>query len=315
MNSIASRLRSTFLIQSLLCPWFLISHRRKFCCSQCLVTTWDGTEICTGDHYYNPVFEVESCIPCYLSQVLFLQILAELKSQKIPLYQFPVDDETVRQINTELNVIRFLLCFVFSNTFPQFVEQKNSEMCPSVVFLLNFALEFRKKWHFLVFLLFSSTVVYLRSSFRSRLLEVQILWRKTMANRCGLDATRGAWSRVTIYLYKSNLWLHARSQKDHNSGLCIIWGNGFWMGRRIQKPHLPKGFGKMESCCEFSVENEEHCDFVKLREALLRTNVDALVERTHSVLYEQYRRERLVQMGVQDGETGPKMIETFVQVI
>lgn len=31
------------------------------------------------------------------------------------------------------------------------------------------------------------------------------------------------------------------------------------------------------------VENEDHCDFVKLREALLRTNVEALRERTHTV--------------------------------
>lgn len=33
----------------------------------------------------------------------------------------------------------------------------------------------------------------------------------------------------------------------------------------------------------FLVENEQHCDFVKLREALIRTNVDSLRERTHNV--------------------------------
>lgn len=62
------------------------------------------------------------------------------------------------------------------------------------------------------------------------------------------------------------------------------------------------------------VENEEHCDFVKLREAVLRTNVDALRERTHNVLYEAYRRERLRAMKVGDGDTGPKMMEAFAQV-
>uniref|UniRef100_A0A0R3RYI2 Septin-type G domain-containing protein n=1 Tax=Elaeophora elaphi TaxID=1147741 RepID=A0A0R3RYI2_9BILA len=61
------------------------------------------------------------------------------------------------------------------------------------------------------------------------------------------------------------------------------------------------------------VENEEHCDFVKLREAVLRTNVDALRERTHRVLYETYRRERLRAMKVGDGDTGPKMMEAFAQ--
>ena len=33
----------------------------------------------------------------------------------------------------------------------------------------------------------------------------------------------------------------------------------------------------------FIVENEDHCDFVKLREALLRVNVEDLRERTHKV--------------------------------
>ncbi|CAJ0942881.1 unnamed protein product, partial [Mesorhabditis belari] len=49
------------------------------------------------------------------------------------------------------------------------------------------------------------------------------------------------------------------------------------------------------------VENEDHCDFVKLRDALLRTNVDSLRERTHSVLYENYRRERL-RSSMNDGD-------------
>ncbi|VDK28283.1 unnamed protein product [Anisakis simplex] len=65
--------------------------------------------------------------------------------------------------------------------------------------------------------------------------------------------------------------------------------------------------------CDFSVENEEHCDFVKLREAILRTNVDSLRERTHRVLYEKYRRSRLRAMKVGDGDTGPKMMEAFAE--
>ncbi|KAL3085163.1 hypothetical protein niasHS_010232 [Heterodera schachtii] len=61
------------------------------------------------------------------------------------------------------------------------------------------------------------------------------------------------------------------------------------------------------------VENEEHCDFVKLREAMLRINEDSLRDRTHTVLYERYRRERLKQMKIGDGDAGPKMMEAFVQ--
>ncbi|EFP05995.1 CRE-UNC-61 protein [Caenorhabditis remanei] len=61
------------------------------------------------------------------------------------------------------------------------------------------------------------------------------------------------------------------------------------------------------------VENEQHCDFVKLREALLRTNVDEMRQRTHESLYENYRRDRLRQMKIGDGETGPKIIEKLAQ--
>jgi len=61
------------------------------------------------------------------------------------------------------------------------------------------------------------------------------------------------------------------------------------------------------------VENEEHCDFVALREALLRVNVEDLRVRTHTHLYEQFRRERLQMMGLGDGGTGPKMAEIIAQ--
>jgi septin family protein len=74
---------------------------------------------------------------------------------------------------------------------------------------------------------------------------------------------------------------------------------------------LPKGFIYTLAC---TVENEEHCDFVALREALLRVNVEDLRVRTHTYLYEQFRRERLQSMGLGDGGTGPKMAEIIAQV-
>eukprot|EP00096_Caligus_rogercresseyi_P015082 TRINITY_DN753_c0_g1_i2.p1 TRINITY_DN753_c0_g1~~TRINITY_DN753_c0_g1_i2.p1 ORF type:complete len:433 (+),score=150.95 TRINITY_DN753_c0_g1_i2:63-1301(+) len=48
------------------------------------------------------------------------------------------------------------------------------------------------------------------------------------------------------------------------------------------------------------VENKNHCDFVKLREMLIRTNMEDLRDTTHSKLYEIYRKERLQQMGFSD---------------
>lgn len=46
----------------------------------------------------------------------------------------------------------------------------------------------------------------------------------------------------------------------------------------------------------FSVENESHCDFVKLREMLIRTNMEDMREKTHTKHYEVYRKKRLEQV-------------------
>jgi septin 6/8/11 len=48
------------------------------------------------------------------------------------------------------------------------------------------------------------------------------------------------------------------------------------------------------------VDNESHCDFVKLREMLIRTNMQDLIETTHSKHYEMFRRARLSEMGFTD---------------
>jgi len=48
------------------------------------------------------------------------------------------------------------------------------------------------------------------------------------------------------------------------------------------------------------IENEDHCDFVKLREMLVRTNMEDLREKTHDLHYETYRRRRLLDMGLGD---------------
>jgi septin family protein len=44
------------------------------------------------------------------------------------------------------------------------------------------------------------------------------------------------------------------------------------------------------------VENELHCDFVKLREMLIRTNMEDMREKTHNRHYELYRKKRLEQV-------------------
>ena len=50
------------------------------------------------------------------------------------------------------------------------------------------------------------------------------------------------------------------------------------------------------------MENENHCDFTRLREMLIRTNMEDLCDATHAKHYELYRKERLKQMGFEEGD-------------
>ena len=52
-----------------------------------------------------------------------------------------------------------------------------------------------------------------------------------------------------------------------------------------------------------AVENETHSDFVRLREMLVRTNMEDLRETTHSRHYERYRRAKLQLLGLSDNDT------------
>ncbi|XP_045394694.1 septin-6 isoform X2 [Lemur catta] len=56
----------------------------------------------------------------------------------------------------------------------------------------------------------------------------------------------------------------------------------------------------------FLVENEAHCDFVKLREMLIRVNMEDLREQTHTRHYELYRRCKLEEMGFKDTDPDNK---------
>ncbi|CAO1386983.1 unnamed protein product [Diamesa hyperborea] len=56
------------------------------------------------------------------------------------------------------------------------------------------------------------------------------------------------------------------------------------------------------------VENEAHCDFVKLREMLIRTNMEDMREKTHTRHYELYRQRRLEQMGFTDVDSENKPV-------
>jgi len=61
-------------------------------------------------------------------------------------------------------------------------------------------------------------------------------------------------------------------------------------GRQVRGRSYPWGV--------VEVDNEDHCDFVKLRQMLVRTYMEELREYTNDVLYENWRTEKLLSMGV-----------------
>lgn len=61
-------------------------------------------------------------------------------------------------------------------------------------------------------------------------------------------------------------------------------------GRKVRGRKYPWGV--------IEVDNEDHCDFVKLRQMLIRTHMEELKEHTNNALYENYRSDKLTQMGV-----------------
>ncbi|WVQ63764.1 uncharacterized protein L199_001918 [Kwoniella botswanensis] len=66
-------------------------------------------------------------------------------------------------------------------------------------------------------------------------------------------------------------------------------------GRQVRGRAYPWGV--------IEVDNEDHCDFVKLRQMLVRTHMEELREHTNDVLYENYRTDKLKAMGVAQDES------------
>ncbi|WBW74278.1 mitotic septin Spn1 [Schizosaccharomyces osmophilus] len=73
---------------------------------------------------------------------------------------------------------------------------------------------------------------------------------------------------------------------------AIIASNSFVIngdGRRVRARKYPWGV--------VEIDNEDHSDFPKLREMLIRTHLEELKDRTND-LYETYRTERLIKSGI-----------------
>ncbi|KAL8871793.1 MAG: hypothetical protein Q9174_002451 [Haloplaca sp. 1 TL-2023] len=61
------------------------------------------------------------------------------------------------------------------------------------------------------------------------------------------------------------------------------------------------------------VDNEDHCDFVKLRQMLIRTHMEELKEHTNNSLYENYRSDKLMSLGIPQDQTVFKEVNPAVK--
>jgi septin 7 len=68
--------------------------------------------------------------------------------------------------------------------------------------------------------------------------------------------------------------------------------------REVQTPDGRTVRGRVYPWGVVEVDNEDHCDFVKLRQMLVRTYMEELREHTHAVLYENWRTDKLTSMGI-----------------
>lgn len=71
-------------------------------------------------------------------------------------------------------------------------------------------------------------------------------------------------------------------------------------GRKVRGRKYPWGV--------IEVDNEEHCDFIKLRQMLIRTHMEELKEYTNEVLYESYRTQKLASGVIQTNENNIKYV-------
>ncbi|KAI0734621.1 cell division control/GTP binding protein [Fomitopsis betulina] len=77
-------------------------------------------------------------------------------------------------------------------------------------------------------------------------------------------------------------------------------------GRKVRGRAYPWGV--------VEVDNEDHCDFVKLRQMLVRTYMEELREYTNDVLYENWRTEKLLSMGVVQDSSVFKEINPAIRI-
>jgi len=103
---------------------------------------------------------------------------------------------------------------------------------------------------------------------------------------------------VSIYQFPLDDETVAETNKENNQHLpfAVVGSNEFVKvgSKEVRARQYPWGV--------VQVENENHCDFTRLREMLIRTNMEDMCDSTHAKHYELYRKDRLKQMGFEEGD-------------
>ncbi|CAE6468623.1 unnamed protein product [Rhizoctonia solani] len=84
--------------------------------------------------------------------------------------------------------------------------------------------------------------------------------------------------------------------------------------KQVETPDGRAVRGRVYPWGVIEVDNEDHCDFVKLRQMLIRTYMEELREHTNLVLYENYRSDKLLAMGVTQDHSVFKEINPAAKV-
>ncbi|ODM98331.1 Septin-2 [Orchesella cincta] len=111
-------------------------------------------------------------------------------------------------------------------------------------------------------------------------------------------------SGVNIYMFPSE-------DGDDKAEKGVMYPLAIVGGRDLVQVGVKMVRGRQYPWGTVEVENEAHCDFVKLRELLIRTNIEDLRELTHERHYELYRKNRLESLGFNDDDIDGNPLGVF----
>ncbi|KAF2349700.1 Septin-type guanine nucleotide-binding (G) domain [Trinorchestia longiramus] len=276
------------------------------------------------------------------------RITQEIKSNGIHLYQFPTDDETIAKTNSEMNAqmpfavvgstdfVRVGNKMVRARQYPwgtvqveseshcdftklrEMLIRTNMEDMREVTHSCHYELYRKKMLEQVLIIRLKSIDLVCMKKLDSKVNIIPIIAKADTVSKVELSRFK---ARITQEIKSNGIHLYqfptddetiAKTNSEMNAQMpfAVVGSTDFVRvgNKMVRARQYPWG--------TVQVESESHCDFTKLREMLIRTNMEDMREVTHSCHYELYRKKMLEQMGFSDiGENNqPKSFqETFEQ--